>query len=150
MNTREIIAQLKTEKRKQGLSNQQIADRCAELGSPVSISTVKRVFSSESEQYDFRYDTTLQPLISALCGPNGLQDAAQEESQVERLTMQVEALKGQIEALTRSDSEKAREIEKAHAAIAHKTRVEWILALVCCCLAVVLTVFYVSHALMGW
>jgi tetrahydromethanopterin S-methyltransferase subunit G len=55
-----------------------------------------------------------------------------------------------IAALEAQVTEKTAEIEKAHRAIQHKTRVEGVLAGIAGGLTLILLVFYVAHAIMGW
>jgi hypothetical protein len=149
----EIIQRLQAARLEKGLSYQAIVDGTAALGCPVSLSTVKRVFGQDSGLYDFRYDTTIQPIAAVvLAGAD-----AEEERDVERLEAAVAALEDAVRLRdeTIADQrqqleEKTGEIAKAHAAIQHKTRVEIILAIADGSLAVVLLVFYVAHALMGW
>jgi transcriptional regulator with XRE-family HTH domain len=148
--TRDIIAQLKAARKQKGLTYQAIADRTAELGKPVSLSTVKRVFSSDSEQYDFRYESTIQPIAEAIMGVDAAPGLDTEPEKVKRLYAEIEGLKAVLEVRENTIGTLTAEVEKAHAAIRHKSRVEWVLALIAGCLSVVLVVFYVAHALMGW
>jgi uncharacterized small protein (DUF1192 family) len=148
--TREIIAQLHAARRQAGLSYQDIVDKTAEIGKPVSMSTVKRVFSSGSEQYDFRYESTIQPIAEAVLGAESVPGLDTESEKIKRLYSEIEALKAMLKVKETSVDSLTEEVKKAHAAIQHKSRVEWVLALVSGCLSVVLVVFYVAHALMGW
>lgn len=67
-NQRDIILALKTEKERRGWSAQYITTRLEEMGMYLSLSSVKRVFSSGSENGSFRYDDTLKPLVHLLLG----------------------------------------------------------------------------------
>jgi hypothetical protein len=73
-----------------------------------------------------------------------------ESEKIKRLYSEIEALKAMLKVKETSVDSLTEEVKKAHAAIQHKSRVEWVLALVSGCLSVVLVVFYVAHALMGW
>lgn len=61
----EIIGQLKTVRVEKGYSYQKIADMTEEIGDPVSLSTVKRVFTDE--KHGFRWDT-IKPIATVVLG----------------------------------------------------------------------------------
>lgn len=60
-----MVLLIKQAKKDLGLTYQEIVDRTERSGEPVSLSTVKRLFS-EDGAFDFRYDTTLRPIANAL------------------------------------------------------------------------------------
>lgn len=64
----EIIMRLKQVREEEGLTYQRIADLVAENGGTVSVSTVKRVFEPESEEYRWQYESTLKPIAEAVLG----------------------------------------------------------------------------------
>lgn len=66
VSTENIVSQLKTARKEQRLSYQDIVERTEQNGEPVSITTVKRVFSDNPSGIDFRYDNTLKPIARAL------------------------------------------------------------------------------------
>lgn len=66
VSTEKIVSQLKSARKEQRLSYQGIVDRTEQNGEPVSIATVKRVFSDNPSGIDFRYDNTLLPIARAL------------------------------------------------------------------------------------
>lgn len=67
-STKTIIEQLKSVKAAKEYTYQDIVDMTAEIGKPVSMSTVRRVFGADSDLYDFRYDSTIQPIATVLLG----------------------------------------------------------------------------------
>lgn len=77
--TRKLIAQLKTVKAEKKLSPQDIVDICEENGESVSLSTVKRVFSTDCESMNFRYDATIRPIAKAVLGLSDEFDPDEEE-----------------------------------------------------------------------
>jgi hypothetical protein len=47
-------------------------DATEAAGQAVSMSTVKRVFGPESDKYEYRYETTIQPIAAVLLEADGL------------------------------------------------------------------------------
>lgn len=74
--TQELIEKLRAERKAKGISYQEIVDKTAQLGRPVSLSTVKRVFGQESSLYDFRLESTIHPIAAAILGEKYLQGGA--------------------------------------------------------------------------
>lgn len=64
--TRQVILQLKAVKEERGISLQRIHDITTEKGGNVSFSTVRKIFSEGSENMNFRYEDTVQPVAMAL------------------------------------------------------------------------------------
>ena len=62
---REIIAQLKVVRVEKGYSYQKIADLTEEIGDPISLSTIKRVFTDDA--HGFRWDT-IRPIATVVLG----------------------------------------------------------------------------------
>lgn len=79
--TKKLIAQLKTVKLEKKLSPQDIVDICQENGDFVSLSTVKRVFSPDSENMNFRYDVSIRPIARAILGLSEEFDPDEEETE---------------------------------------------------------------------
>ena len=77
--TKKLIAQLKTVKSEKKLSPQDIVDICQENGDFVSLSTVKRVFSPDCQNMNFRYDATIRPIAKAVLGLSEEFDPDEEE-----------------------------------------------------------------------
>lgn len=61
-----MVSKLKSARKEQHLSYQDIVERTEQNGELVSIATVKRVFSDNPNGIDFRYDNTLLPIARAL------------------------------------------------------------------------------------
>lgn len=97
-STKNIVSQIKEAKKASGLSYQDIVELTEQNGTPVSLSTVKRVFAEDAREWDFRYDSTLNPIAKAL-------DVNLEKSQTEDEDMQAavaaikEAYEGRINDL---------------------------------------------------
>lgn len=66
----EIITQLKQIKAERGLSFQRIVDMVGESGGSISMSTVRKIFSDGSEDFNYRYEDTIKPLVVALLDIN--------------------------------------------------------------------------------
>lgn len=76
--TKKLIVQLKKVRNEKKLAPQDIVDMCLENGDYVSLSTVKRIFSADSENMGFRYDTSIKPIAKALLGLGDDPDAASQ------------------------------------------------------------------------
>ncbi len=66
----EIIIQLKQIRKERGLSLQDVHDLVTSSGGYLSLSSIKRVFAEGSENLNFRYQDTIQPLVRALLSVN--------------------------------------------------------------------------------
>lgn len=64
----EVLRQLKIARKTKNLSYQDIVEGTEKNGAAVSLSSVKRVFAEDSRASEFRYDTTLQPIIRFVLG----------------------------------------------------------------------------------
>ena len=62
----EVLRQLKLVRKAKGLSYQNIVDGTESIGTAVSMSTVKRVFAENSKASEFKYSTTLRPIVRFL------------------------------------------------------------------------------------
>lgn len=76
--TKKLIIQLKKVRSEKKLTPQEVVDMCLENGDYVSLSTVKRIFSADSENMGFRYDTSIRPIAKALLGLGDDPDAASQ------------------------------------------------------------------------
>ena len=65
----ELINELKALREEKGMSYQQIADKTAENNEPVSLSTIKLVFS-KNNKHDHDYANVLKPIADVLSFPN--------------------------------------------------------------------------------
>ena len=93
----EIIAQLKVVRAEKELSYQKITDMTEEIGDPVSISTVKRVFTDD--KHAFRWDT-IRPIATVVLGV-GFETPEPDNSdpnQPQLYYSEIEALKALVEA----------------------------------------------------
>ena len=96
------LQQLRVEKR---LSYQDLVNLCEQHGEPLSLSSVKRVFAKGGENGDYRYETTLRPLVHVLCEQDD--DANMEvavsradalQAVVDLKTVMLEKLRAEVEA----------------------------------------------------
>lgn len=94
--TRKLIVQLKKVRAEKKLTPQDIVDMCSENGDYVSISTVKRILSPDSENMGFRYDTSIKPIARALLGLNEDPDTLMSQ-QEEASPSELEALRALVD-----------------------------------------------------
>lgn len=66
-----VLKQLKSLRKTKNISYQDIVDGTEKIGEAVSMSTVKRVFSESSKASDFRYATTIRPIVRLVMGIDG-------------------------------------------------------------------------------
>lgn len=102
--TAELIHQLKEIKNEQGLSVQAIYNMLDEANCHVSINTLKKVFAEGSEDENFNFHGTIQPISRVLLGiygkdkgnaeVDGLRAAVRvKDEQIEKLEQEIVALK---------------------------------------------------------
>ena len=85
----EVLRQLKKVRKTKNISYQDIVDGTEDMGEPVSLSSVKRVFAEDSKACDFRYDTTLRPIVRYVMGIDG---DVEEPKTIEEAKVNVEGL----------------------------------------------------------
>lgn len=123
----EIIIQLKQIREERDLTLQDVHNLIISSGGYLSPTSVKRVFSEGSEELNFRYQDTIQPIVRALLGvneetPENNDITANEidalknvillkDSIIKDLQSQNEALSEKVENL---DRESARHIAEMH------------------------------------
>jgi hypothetical protein len=106
----EIIAQLKIVRVEKGYSYQKITDMTEEIGDPVSLSTVKRVFTDE--KHSFRWDT-IKPIATVVLGV-GFETPEPDKKdphQPQLYYAEIEALKALVEAKGEMIATKDRSID---------------------------------------
>ena len=91
---REIVEQLKAVKAEKEYSYQKIATLTEEMGDPVSLSTIKRVFTEDARK--FRWDT-IRPIATVLLGV-GFETPAPEKTDPNLYYAEIEAFKSLVEA----------------------------------------------------
>ena len=64
----ELIEELKALREEKGITYQEIADRTAEIGCPVSLSTIKHVFG-DRYNHNHDYNNVLRPIADVLSPP---------------------------------------------------------------------------------
>lgn len=110
----EIVTQLKVVKKEKGYSYQKIAAMTEDIGDPVSLSTIKRVFTDDA--HSFRWDT-IRPIATVLLGV-GFETPKPDEQdpdQPQRYYAVIEGLKSLVEAkgeLIASKDESIRYLKK--------------------------------------
>lgn len=65
----ELIKELKALRKEKGMTYQEIADKTMENGHPVSLSTIKLVFS-DTRSHDHDYNNVLKPISDVLTPPS--------------------------------------------------------------------------------
>ena len=106
----EIIAQLKVVRAEKGYSYQKVVDMTGKIGDPVSMSTVKRVFTEE--KHTFRWDT-IKPIATVVLGV-GFETPEPDKSdpnQPQLYYAEIEALKSLVEAKGEMIASKDRSID---------------------------------------
>ena len=122
---KEIILQLKQIKYDRELSAQDIRNMVEGAGGYTSLSTIRRVFAEGSENQNFRYQDTIQPIARALIGINEESeplDATQadalkniallKDSMIQNLQDENSALSARVEHLSRVEQQLAEEQRK--------------------------------------
>ena len=85
----EVLRQLKIVRKAKKISYQDIVDGTEEMGTAVSLTSVKRVFAEGSDVNSFNYDATIRPIVRFVMGVDG--DVDEFES--------LEAAKANVEGL---------------------------------------------------
>ena len=109
----EIIARLKIVRTEKGYSYQKITDMTEEIGDPISLSTVKRVFTDD--KHTFRWDT-IKPIATVLLGV-GFETPEPDKKDPNQLQLyyaEIEALKALVEAKGDMIATKDRSIDFLH------------------------------------
>jgi hypothetical protein len=104
---REIVEQLKAVKAEKEYSYQKIANLTEEMGDPVSLSTIKRVFTEDARK--FRWDT-IRPIATVLLGV-GFETPAPEKTDPNLYYAEIEAFKSLVEAKGEMIADKDKSID---------------------------------------
>jgi len=128
----EIIIQLKQIREERGLTIQDVHDLVISSGGYVSISSVKRVFSEESETTSFRYQDTIQPIVRALLGvneetPENNDITANEIDALKNVILLKDSIIKDLQSQNEAFSEKVENLEREsarHIAEMHQLREE--------------------------
>lgn len=137
----EIIAQLKVVRAEKELSYQKITDMTEEIGDPVSISTVKRVFTGD--KHTFRWDT-IRPIATVVLGV-GFETPEPDNSdpnQPQLYYSEIEALKALVEAKGEMIASKDRSIEFLQKQLRRQQLATAVMSVV---LGILLVVVLLSH-----
>lgn len=97
----ELISELKELRQQKGMTYQQIADKTAENGEAVSLSTIKLVFSA-TRHHDHDYDNVLRPIANAL-GNSGDENNLEIKVLQTRLSLKDEIINQLQERLARKE-----------------------------------------------
>lgn len=97
---RELVLRLQKLRLEKGLSYQDILEQCEARGEAVSISTIKRVFSKGGETSDYRYESTLLPLVHVLCEAEAEEPAAVAVEEADALQAMVDL---QVQIMAQKD-----------------------------------------------
>jgi hypothetical protein len=86
----EVLRQLRIVRKVKKISYQSIVDGTDAIGAAVSMSSVRRVFDERFHADDFRYDTTIKPIVRVVMGIE--EDFYEEPQTIEEATANVEGL----------------------------------------------------------
>lgn len=64
----EVLRQLRIVRKEKQMSYQKIMEALEEAGTPLALSTVRRVFDERFRSKDFKYETTLKPIVRIVLG----------------------------------------------------------------------------------
>jgi hypothetical protein len=128
METRELIHRLQAIRKHRGMTYQDIVDATEAAGQAVSMSTVKRLFGPDSDKYEYRYETTIQPIAAVLLDADGPQG----------YTAEIDALKLIIDLKNELIADMRNELN-------HKTRMEAIMGAAILIMLAIGLVFYFGH-----
>ena len=137
----EIIAQLKVVRAEKELSYQKITDMTEEIGSPISLSTVKRVFTDDS--HTFRWDT-IKPIATVVLGVGfeTPEPDKKDPNQPQLYYAEIEAFKALVEAKGEMIAAKEQSIDILQKQLRHQQIATAAMSVV---LAIMLVVVLVSH-----
>lgn len=86
----EVLRQLRIVRKTKGMTYQDIVDATKAIKMDVSLSSVRRVFDERFHADDFKYETTLKPIVRVVMG---IEEEFYEEPQtIEEATANVEGL----------------------------------------------------------
>ena len=137
----EIIAQLKIVRAEKELSYQKITDMTEEIGDPISLSTVKRVFTDD--KHSFRWDT-IKPIATVVLGVGfeTPEPDKKDPNQPQLYYAEIEALKALVEAKGEMIAAKEQSIDILQKQLRHQQIATAAMSVV---FAVMLVVVLVSH-----
>lgn len=137
----EIIAQLKVVRAEKELSYQKITDMTEEIGDPVSISTVKRVFTDD--KHSFRWDT-IRPIATVVLGVGfeTPEPDKKDPNQPQLYYAEIEALKALVEAKGEMIASKDRSIDFLHKQLRRQQLATAVMSVM---LGVMLVIVLLSH-----
>lgn len=109
----ELIRLIKEAKASTGITYKEIEDKTRRIGSPVSESSIKRLFSEGSETKNVKNDKTLMPVASVLLDPEVIRNAIRPQEKTSEATQDVIAMKEQrIDILSRQLEAKEAEYQR--------------------------------------
>ena len=126
VDKKELVEKLRAAKEAKSLSCQEIVDITEQNGEAVSMSTVRRVFSKDSDANDFRYKQTLRPIARAVLGIDEKLHPPEVRptiEQAEQAYTTIEALKALVDFKSEMLSKAEKEIEHLHAEIEKRDKI---------------------------
>ena len=110
MPHRELILCIKEAKAATGITYKEIEAKTKEIGSPVSESSIKRIFAEGSEDKTTKNDKTLIPIASVLLAPEVIKEAMQPKKEATEESLDIIAMKDErIDVLKRQMAAKETE-----------------------------------------
>lgn len=121
MPYRELILLVKEAKATSGITYKEIEDKTRKLGSPVSESSIKRIFAEGSENKVTKNDKTLMPIASVLLEPAAIREALRPKEEASDEVLGIIAMKeDRIDVLKRQFAAKEAEYQKRIAELEHQ------------------------------
>lgn len=121
MPQHELILRVKEAKAATGITYKEIEEKTKEIGSPVSESSIKRIFAEGSENKMTRNDKTLMPIASVLLAPEVMQAAMAPKKETQEESLDIIAMKDdRIEVLKRQMATKETEYLEKIADLNHQ------------------------------
>lgn len=117
MPQRDLILRMKEERRRQGKTYLDIEAETERMGTPVSGTSIKRVFAEGSEEKDFRNETTLMPIARTLLTPEEIRNLtkANYEDPVTNLKAIISLKEEMIDVLNREIDKMDQDNQKKNA-----------------------------------
>lgn len=113
MPYRELILRVKEAKAATGITYKEIEEKTKEIGSPVSESSIKRIFAEGSENKTTKNDKTLMPIASVLLDSSVLREAMTPSKEAPQEAMDILDMKNdRIDVLKRQMQTEAEEYQQ--------------------------------------
>lgn len=159
MAQKRLILRMKAARKEKGMTYTDIELATERMGTPVSLSSVKRVFAEGSENRDFRDETTLIPIARILLDPEEIREILKVENEMSEINYQVvvqmkeemiDVLNRQIENIQQDSAKKVEYLKKEIARSRTIIRVLAIALAVLAAAVVAVLVYDKTNPNVGW